>query len=73
MGVAYVTDIAQAKAKALAEDVVVFDQRGCLSPRFALVEGDDARALAFAEALHDELEALDANIPRGDVPGPRRA
>ena len=71
MGVAYVTDVAQAKA--LAEDVVVFDQRGCLSPRFALVEGDEARALAFAEALHDELEAFDASIPRGDVPGDERA
>lgn len=73
MGVAYVTDVSAAKAKALAEDVVVFDQRGCLSPRFALVEGDDARALAFAEALHDELEASDASIPRGDVPGDERA
>lgn len=71
MGVAYVTDGAQAKA--LAEDVVVFDQRGCLSPRIALVEGDEARAFAFAEALHEELEILDTSIPRGQVPGDERA
>lgn len=71
MGVAFVTELAQAKA--LAEDVVVFDQRGCLSPRIALVQGDDRHAVAFAEALHDELEAFDARVPRGQVPGDERA
>lgn len=71
LGVAYVTDVAQAKP--LAEDVVVFDQRGCLSPRFALVEGGEARALELAEALHAELEVFDTNIPRGQVPGDERA
>lgn len=71
MGVAYVTDVTQARS--LADDVVVFDQRGCLSPRIALVEGDDARALAFAEALHAELEVFDTSIPRGQVPGDERA
>ena len=71
MGVAYATDVTQATL--LAEDVVVFDQRGCLSPRIALVEGDDARALAFAEALHDALEAFDTSVPRGVVPGDERA
>jgi hypothetical protein len=72
MGVAY-AEGREAEAKALAEDVVVFDQRGCLSPRIALVEGDDAHALAFAEALHEELEVFDASVPRGDVPGDERA
>lgn len=71
MGVAYVTDAG--RAKALAEDVIVFDQRGCLSPRIALVEGDDAQAVAFAEALHAELEVFDTTIPRGQVPGDERA
>lgn len=73
MGVAYVTDVSSSIAQSLAGDVVAFDQRGCLSPRIALVEGDDARALAFAEALHEELELLDAAVPRGQVPGDDRA
>lgn len=71
MGVALVTDVAQANA--LAEDVVVFDQRGCLSPRIALVIGDAERAGSFADALHDALEVFDASIPRGQVPGDERA
>ena len=75
MGVALVTaeaELAEA-ARGLAEDVVVFDQRGCLSPRIALVLGDEARAAALAEALHAELERLGASIPRGDVPADERA
>jgi hypothetical protein len=54
-------------AAALARSVVPFDQRGCLSPRFALVEGDAARAAAFAGALHDALAALGARVPRGPL------
>lgn len=75
MGVAWITRSADlaAAAHGLADDVVVFDQRGCLSPRVALVEGDDARAFAFAEALHAELERLDGVVPRGPVPADERA
>ncbi len=62
-----------AAAAALADDVVVFDQRGCLSPRVALVEGDLDRADAFASALHAELSRLDAAVPRGLVPTDQRA
>ena len=60
-------------ARALADDVVVFDQRGCLSPRIALVHGDEARASELAEALHAELDRLDASVPRGEMPAEERA
>lgn len=75
MGVAWVSARASldAAARGLADDVVVFDQRGCLSPRVAFVEGDLARAAAFADALHAELERLDAAVPRGPMPADERA
>lgn len=57
----------------LADDVVPFDQRGCLSPRVALVEGDDDRARAFADALHEALEAYADRVPRGPLSGDDRA
>jgi len=67
MGVAVVTsagDLTDAAAR-LAGDVVVFDQRGCLSPRLALVVGDAARALAFGEQLDGALEEWATQVPRG--------
>lgn len=72
MGIAWISkhaDISSA-ARLVAGDVVLFDQRGCLSPRVVLVEGDPE---AFADALHDELERLDAAVPRGVVPKDERA
>lgn len=75
MGVAWISasaDLGEA-ARGLANDVVVFDQRGCLSPRVALVHGDEARASAVADALHAELDRLDVAIPRGAVPADERA
>jgi hypothetical protein len=75
LGVAWITahaDIVDA-ARALAEDVVVFDQRGCLSPRIALLEGDIGRADALADALHLELERLQGVVPRGALPPDERA
>jgi acyl-CoA reductase-like NAD-dependent aldehyde dehydrogenase len=67
MGVAWISSHAdvEAVANALARDVVVFDQRGCLSPRLALVEGDAARADAFADALHSALGEWATKVPRG--------
>jgi hypothetical protein len=62
-----------AAAAALARDVVPFDQRGCLSPRAALVEGGPARAEAFAEALDRALTALGAAVPRGPLDAAARA
>lgn len=77
MGIAWIATTSAgdraAAARALAADVVVFDQRGCLSPRVALVEGDGDAADAFAEALHAELERLDVAVPRGQLPAEERA
>jgi hypothetical protein len=72
MGVAWISKSAdvESAARLLASDVILFDQRGCLSPRVALVEGD---ADAFAEALHAELERLEVAVPRGVVPTDERA
>lgn len=67
MGVAFVAssaDVAVA-SDALSSDVVVFDQRGCLSPRVVLVEGDVARATLFAEALDRRLARAARLVPRG--------
>ena len=67
MGVACVLadDRVEDAARLLAEDVTAFDQRGCLSPRLALVEGEESHARAFAECLHHALNAQEALIPRG--------
>jgi len=75
LGVAIVTEAASidAAAGALALDVVAFDQRGCLSPRVALVMGSPARAETFAEALHAALGTLGARIPRGALFADERA
>lgn len=61
----------RAAARALARDIIPFDQRGCLSPRAALVEGDAARAIAFGEALHEELSA--SPVPRGELDADARS
>jgi hypothetical protein len=58
------------RARAIATDVAAFDQRGCLSPRLALVVGDVSRA---ADALHAALSALDVQVPRGSLDDHERA
>ncbi|WP_437684215.1 acyl-CoA reductase [Sorangium sp. So ce131] len=60
-------------ARDIAGDVVPFDQRGCLSPRFVLVEGPAERAEALARALHEALGEAGARIPRGPLDGAARA
>ncbi len=74
MGVAVVTAAAKLEeaADALARDVVAFDQRGCLSPRIAFVEGDAARARSFAGAMHQALGAWEARVPRGELSNEER-
>jgi hypothetical protein len=62
-----------AAADALALDVVAFDQRGCLSPRVALVLGSPRRAEMFAEALHEALSAAQERTPRGSLSADERA
>jgi hypothetical protein len=54
-------------AMQLREDVVAFDQRGCLSPRITLVEGDGDRAEAIAFVLDKELASAESSIPRGPI------
>jgi len=54
-------------ADAVTRDVIPFDQRGCLSPRFVFVEGDALRAETFALALHESLVRYSERFPRGLV------
>jgi hypothetical protein len=49
----------------LAEDVALFDQRGCLSPRVVLVNAGSGFARDVAKGLARQLEGLQARVPRG--------
>jgi acyl-CoA reductase-like NAD-dependent aldehyde dehydrogenase len=75
MGVALVSPHASLDdaAAALASDVIAFDQRGCLSPRVAVVIGDASRASRFADALEAALTHANARVPRGLVHDDERA
>ena len=75
LGVVLVTRAAEiaAAADAIAEDVVPFDQRGCMSPRLVIVEGSEARGDALAAALHERLDEWDVRVPRGDLAEEERA
>ena len=67
MGVVVVGKSADARRAAdqVAQDVIAFDQRGCLSPRVVFVEGGPAEATAFAQALAARLEAWAERVPLG--------
>jgi hypothetical protein len=52
-------------ASALALDVALWDQKGCLSPQMCYVEGDWRAALAFAERLASPLQELALRLPAG--------
>jgi len=54
-------------ASQLREDIIAFDQRGCLSPRVVLVEGDGERAEAVAFRLDKELAEAERFFPRGPL------
>jgi hypothetical protein len=75
MGVALLSRDAEPgpAAGALALDMVAFDQRGCLSPRLAVVLGGEARAAAFAGALHAALGGWAVRVPRGQLAADERA
>ena len=60
-------------AEALAQDVVPFDQRGCLSPRIVLVEGSSDRGVDFAGVLDECLRAWGRRAPRGLLSREERA
>ncbi|HEU4581988.1 MAG TPA: acyl-CoA reductase [Polyangiaceae bacterium] len=52
-------------ARAIAEDTLCFDQRGCLSPRLVLALGSPSSAQSFAEALACALADAGRRVPRG--------
>lgn len=49
----------------LTTDTVLFDQRGCLSPRVLIVQGTRAFAEDFQARLVRSLEDAEAQVPRG--------
>lgn len=52
-------------AAALADDVALWDQLGCLSPQVCFVEGSRLVARQFAEAVCGELAARATALPSG--------
>ncbi|MDH3685769.1 MAG: hypothetical protein OEP95_06055 [Myxococcales bacterium] len=58
----------EAAADALAVDVALWDQLGCLSPIAAYVVGAPAEARRTAEALAAALDRTEEVLPRGAVP-----
>ena len=56
-----------------ARDVAMFDQRGCLSPQTIYVEGDEPRAILFANALARALESIQDVLPRAQAGATERA
>jgi Acyl-CoA reductase (LuxC) len=61
------SDDLESAADFIARDVGVFDQRGCLSPRFVFVEGPSIRGESFAAALHRSLRSFSEKYPRGPI------
>ncbi len=57
--------LADQAAAALGYDIALWDQRGCLSPQIAFVEGDFRAARRFAERLAEALGALAVRLPPG--------
>jgi hypothetical protein len=52
---------------ALALDIAAFDQKGCLSPRFVLVEGDAEATGEFARCLMAAMNRAVEHLPLGDA------
>lgn len=65
--------VTEATALALARDLVPFDQRGCLSPRAALVTGSADDARRFAELVAAALAELERAVPLGALDAEERA
>jgi hypothetical protein len=62
-----------AAARAIAEDTLCFDQRGCLSPRLVLALGSESAAHSFAETLAQALGDAGQRVPRGVFSADERA
>ena len=68
LGLALLTDDDDVDAMGrLAIDVAAFDQRGCLSPRFALHVGSPEHGERLGHALFEKLSALAVVRPRGTL------
>lgn len=59
------SDTLSALLAALAEDIALFDQRGCLSPRVLLVDSGPELAHEVALELAAALTKLEQRVPRG--------
>lgn len=55
-------------AAALARDVAMFDQQGCVSPQVVFVSGGAAAAEALGGALAGALAGLESRWPRAPLP-----
>jgi hypothetical protein len=64
-GLAYVDTVDEDTAHAVARDVALYDQQGCLSPQQVFVRGD---AVQFAQALHRALATVGERLPRAPLP-----
>lgn len=60
-------------ANELAFDMVLFDQRGCLSPRLLLLQGSRVSAGRLAEAVADALGEWEKRVPLGSISSEQRA
>ena len=61
-------------AACVADDVVAWNQLGCLSPHVIYVEqGGEVSPDKFAELLAEELERREETEPRGELPAPHAA
>jgi hypothetical protein len=60
-------------ARALADDTIAFDQRGCLSPRLVLLDGDASFRERFADSLANALDEAELEVPRGQLNEAERA
>ncbi|MDX2052681.1 MAG: acyl-CoA reductase [Polyangiaceae bacterium] len=56
-----------AQAKNLVLDTVLFEQRGCLSPRAFLVTGSKGAAEEFTQCVVSELTRMGGEVPRGEL------
>jgi hypothetical protein len=61
-------------ASRVTDDVVAWNQLGCLSPHVIYVQpGGEVSPERFAELLADELERREQTEPRGELPAPHAA
>lgn len=68
-----VASLGQQEYAAMALDVAAFDQRGCLSPRYALLPTSGGDARLFARRLLAALDDIQQRIPFGRVDAEARA